>query len=408
MASQTFKIRKGTTSFNHTSLSNLRGGFRFSDIDVEALNEFEAYVTQGQSIKAAMYFQSIKKNTSVRRTRSSNLFSARVKLFPPVMTPKRTSFYERVNLKDLSYYKQRRSNRKSTRLCQYVQNLVSSDDRIDNQILTTDEPAYINMHLVAGKSLSPALMHDWNHEFPNYLEGAEFELKTLYNYVLKNKNIFSIKFTILPKLVAQLSAFQSFTKFLTYSVQIILSIIEVQGLFKHFINFTNLIEHCCRGFTCKNLNLSGAAFLAPPGMGKTYFNSSYFFGLCDTDTILKDDHDDMVVQRLVDSGVSLLTNRWSYKKWSCLKVAFVTPNLDDCLNRKFKSKNDFYRNFQSDRAQYFKNHPEHSQRKVPLFDKSKWNKAFIDIYDHDDIILITAQNVVEGMEIFLKSIVLEI
>lgn len=106
------------------------------------------------------------------------------------------------------------------------------------------------------------------------------------------------------------------TALIKFAMLILLQLYDHNTCFSHFVTILDRIQRCFDNVPVKMC--PGIIVCAPPGSGKSHFVESTGHFMIDTDFFNHADLDGdiNVVKNLVDSGFSVVTNRWEYEKFS--------------------------------------------------------------------------------------------
>lgn len=160
--------------------------------------------------------------------------------------------------------------------------------------------------------------------FPNLIQipfykGLECDLKVM-DVQLADKTFSMLDFNF--KNILKLRRFYSFAAHMTdtalikFVMLIILQLRDLNTSSIHMITIMDRIQRCFDGKPVKMC--PGIIVCAPPGTGKSHFVDATGHFMLDTDFLLHNtiDQDVSILKNLVDSGFSLITNRFEYEKFS--------------------------------------------------------------------------------------------
>lgn len=148
--------------------------------------------------------------------------------------------------------------------------------------------------------------------FQSELENKTFSMLDFdFGYILKTKRFYKF------------CCHMTDTAYIKFIVLILLQLNDLNTWFGHLITILDRIQRCFDGNPVKIC--PGIIVCAPPGTGKSHFVDSTGHFMLDTDSFLHHTLDKRpeIIRDLVNSGFSVITNRWEYEKFSEWAVSVI-------------------------------------------------------------------------------------
>lgn len=253
----------------------------------------------------------------------------------------------------------------------------------------------------AGLTLSPILGYSRHLEYVPQLLKPNRDCGNWIKKILKHiyargekADVYKMKFpAYFYKFVKALKMYRGFSKFLeictAVSVSLLINDVPLDLAEKALLDYIIAVENSFHGQ--RNGAPPGVVFIAPPGMGKTVAQFVYPYGMLDTDNLNTEllDADPTIIDNLVNNGITVITNRWDFKRWTSFKIAAFPKDLKETMKRKgfCFTENELAeviaaRNALS-RKQIKKPIFSRIQRKHP--DGRKWIEAYKDVKTYCDL-----------------------
>lgn len=193
--------------------------------------------------------------------------------------------------------------------------------------------------------------------------------------------------------VKKLKMYRGFSKFLEIcsaaSVCLYINGVSLETAKHAVLQYIIAIENAFHGNS--NGCPAGLLFIAPPGMGKTTTQLVYPYGMLDTDNLNDEalDQDPTIVDRLVQNGLTVVTSRFEYKRWSSFKIAAFPYDLISTM----KKKGFCFTEDELSETIAARNAMRRKQLKKPIFqriqrkhpDGRRWVEAYKDVKSYCDL-----------------------
>lgn len=228
-----------------------------------------------------------------------------------------------------------------------------------------------------------------------YVEFVRFNNNNLYQCMTRR----FYRFKKLRCMSKQLS------KNLRFILQLLMLARERHLTFEQVWSCFNCFEYCFQGFVVPGV-CPGFVLHGPPFVGKTSLALCYL-SIFDVENLNKDAlaQDSQIITRLVQSGISLLTNRWEYLDWKCLVVSLKPRNLKKCLKQaNIYPRKMTWTEFQKSKRAFFCDKPLISRNKPGLVRRDTWLYNLKNLSELPQIWLKKNQFATDGMEKFLRYV----
>lgn len=382
--------------------------FDFSKIDVDELNHVTELIKRGQVVRSTIETGSRRICKSVK-VKHEGKITNKISVKLPIKT---VSFSKPANLMP------RQLKKFTSHLDCYAFPGVNEVDILPN--------SSIDLHQVAWTGslcMSPIIRHavegtccKHNDDPAAYLEIPEnigHQLVDLINVILKTGRIFQAITPEMENFIKTWRSLKNVTKFIMLLTHFVVTLkinqVPVGDMPDIIEQLLITIEHCFVNKQPIN-NCPGLVIIAPPGIGKTHFQSSFPYGFLDLDNLTPEpmDSNPEIVDALVNSGFSVITNRWEWRKWKSSKVAIFPYDLKRSLNSKNIYDDETYRRVLASKRKYFtdRDGARIARDEIPHTrgDLREWLNAYLNIDKSRDILFIRAKTFSEGYSKLLKRV----